>query len=640
MKFGSRLFLMVSFVLFSSGTAHAADSAFSAISKTVNAVDGKAIYEKQCASCHDNAGGRTPTRTMLNELSANSIVTSLETGAMRVIGQWNMDGSQRVAVAEYLSGEKYNVDWADDNSNSCDEPAVVSNNPFAKPHWNGWGNSDENSRFQGAAMAGLSKADVANLKLDWVFAFPGETNVESQPTIVDDRIYMGSVSGLLYMLDAKSGCTHWTFQAGSAIKNSALIKQIGPDKRLTAFFGDISGWIYSLDAITGELIWKIRGDSHPAARIVGGIQHHDGALYVGITSLEEGLALDPNYVCCSFRGTILKVEAATGRTIWQTYTIDEVPSLRGKNKRGNESMGPSGATVWSAVTLDTQLERIYAATSDNYSQPATGTSDSIVALSMDTGKIEWVYQGLVGDAWNAACQNDTGENCPDDAGPDEDMGSSPMLMTLPSGKRILAAGQKTGVLHVMDPDNNGKLLWQKKLAEGGILGGIEWGPANDGEQIYVAKADATWRDQKFLSADTELNPDTGGGMVAVDPATGAINWESPAGSCAGRIGSPNKCSPAQNAGVTVIPGVVFSGALTGILKAYDTETGDIVWEYDTVRDFTSVNGAKARGGALDGPGTVVVDGVVYVTSGYARVGAHGGNVLLAFKPRKQLSMND
>ena len=603
---------------------------FSLAAGIVLAESGSDIYDAQCASCHDNAAGRTPTKKMMNDLSAGAIVTALETGVMRVIGQWNMDGPQRVAVAEFLSGEKYSVDWQGGKSNSCEKPLVASADPFASPHWNGWGNGDENMRYQDASNAGLTKDDVDNLKLKWVFAFPGESNVESQPTVVDGRIYIGSKSGKMYVLDADTGCTYWTFQAGNSIKNAALVKEVGPEKKLVAFFGDIGGWIYSIDAMTGELVWKIRGDSHPAARIVGGIQHYEGALYIGITSLEEGLAIDPNYNCCSFRGTILKVDAATGRAIWQTYTIDEQPVPQGKNSRGKIMMGPSGATVWSAVTLDKKLGRLYAATSDNYSQPATNSSDSIVALSMETGKIEWIYQGLAGDAWNASCQNGTGENCPDEAGPDEDMGSSPMLMTLPSGKRVLAAGQKTGVLHVMDPDNDGKLLWQKKLAEGGILGGIEWGPANDGHQIYVAKADVTWRDQKFLSADTELNPETGGGIVALDPATGNIIWEMAPGSCDGRIESPNKCSPAQNAGVTVIPGVVFSGALSGILKAYDTATGEIIWEYDTLRDYTSVSGARARGGALDGPGTVVVNGTVFVTSGYAKFGAHGGNVLLAF----------
>ena len=196
--------------------------------------------------------------------------------------------------------------------------------------------------------------------------------------------------------------------------------------------------------------------------------------------------MDPNYPCCSMRGSVLKIDAATGRTVWQTYTIDEQPKPQGKNKQGKETIGPSGATVWSAPALDLKLKRLYVATSDNYSQPATDSSDAVVALSMDTGEKLWVYQGLAGDAWNSSCHVETNANCPDDQGPDEDMGSSPMLITLANGKRIIAAGQKTGVMHVIDPDNNGKLLWQKKVASGGILGGIEWGPANDGKRLYTS----------------------------------------------------------------------------------------------------------------------------------------------------------
>ena len=210
------------------------------------------------------------------------------------------------------------------------------------------------------------------------------------------------------------------------------------------------------------------------------------------------------------------------------------------------------------------------------------------------------------------------------------MGSSPMLITLPSGKRLLAAGQKTGILHVLDPDNGGKLLWQKKLAEGGILGGIEWGPATDGKYCYVAKADVTWRDQRFVSADTELNPNTGGGTVAVDAASGDIVWEAPPLSCKGR----KSCSPGQTGAVTAIPGVVFTGSLSGVLQALDARTGSVLWQYDTVKSYDAVNGARAHGGALDGPGPVVVDGWVYVTSGYAKFGGLPGNVLLAFSKTK------
>ena len=588
--------------------------------------NGNDVYTKHCAACHDSGAARTPTKQALQDLEAETIVHALESGVMRVIGQWNLNGPERIAVAEYLSGKSYDANWRNNQAASCESPIAASQDPFRSPYWNGWGNDLVNSRFQPAERAKLRPGDVGKLSLKWAFAFPGETNVEGQPTIIDGRIYVGSRSGTLYVLDAKSGCTHWTYQAGAVIKNAPQVVPVGEQHRLTVFFGDISGWIYALDALNGELIWRIRADSHPAARVVGGIQHHNGSLYVGVTSLEEGLAMDPNYPCCSMRGSVMKIDAATGRTLWQTYTIDETPKPQGKNKQGKQTVGPSGATVWSAPALDLKLKRLYIATSDNYSQPATDTSDSIIALSMDTGQKLWVYQGLAGDAWNSSCHVETNDNCPDDTGPDEDMGSSPMLITLDNGKRIIAAGQKTGVMHVIDPDNNGKLLWQKKVASGGILGGIEWGPANDGKNLYIAKADATWKEQRFISADTEFNPNTGGGMVALNATTGDIVWEAPPGSCEGR----KNCSPAQNAAVTVIPGVVFSGSLSGVMKAYDTSSGEVLWEFDTVRNYKAVNGAKARGGAIDGPGPVVVDGVVYITSGYAKFGGLPGNVLLAF----------
>jgi len=591
-----------------------------------DATDGAAVYATHCASCHDSGAQRMPSKEALQAMAPDSIVQALESGAMRVLGQWGMDGPERVAVAEYLSGKPFDPQWREREMKTCGEPLPLSDDPFAKPHWNGWGIDDNNTRFQPAAMAGLDKTGVSGLELKWAFAFPGETVVEAQPTIVDGTLYIGSRSGNLYALNARSACVHWSFKAGAPIKNAPRVADVGSPARRMVFFGDIAGWIYALDVRNGDLVWKIRSDSHPAARIVGGIQFHDGALYLGVSSLEEGMTMDPNYACCSFRGSIMKIDAQTGRTLWQTYTIDETPGPQGKNKRGKDTVGPSGASIWSAVTLDHKLGRLYAATSDNYSNPATDTSDSIVALSMDSGEIVWIYQGLAGDVWNSSCHIETDANCPDDVGPDEDMGSSPMLITLANGKRVLAAGQKTGILHALDPDADGKLLWRKKLAEGGILGGIEWGPATDGKRFYVAKADVTWRDQRFISADTELNPDTGGGTVAVDAATGDIIWEAPPVSCDGR----KNCSPGQTAAVTAIPGVVFSGSLAGIMQAFDADTGEVLWRYDAVRAYESVNGARAYGGALDGPGPVVVDGWVYITSGYAKFGALPGNVLLAF----------
>lgn len=588
--------------------------------------DGATVYAEQCASCHDSGAARTPTRETLAAMAPDTIVQALETGAMRIIGLWNLTGPERVAVAEYLSGKAYDPNWRADAIKECDATLALDKDLFARPHWNGWGVDDQNTRFQPAAMAGISRSDVAKLELKWVFAFPGESIVESPPTVVDGVLYTGSRSGTVYAFDADTGCTYWTYRATSPIKNAIRVAAVGEQGTPLLFFGDIAGYLYALNPLNGELVWRIRADSHPAARIVGGVQFHNDAIYVGVSSLEEGLSMDPNYACCSFRGSVLKIDAATGRVVWQTWTIDEAAKPRGKNKRGKETQGPSGASVWSAVTLDHKLGRLYVATSDNYSHPATDTSDAVLALSMDTGEIEWVYQGLANDVWNSSCHVDENANCPDDQGPDEDMGSSPMLITLPSGERLLAAGQKTGILHVLDPDQDGKLLWQKKLAEGGILGGIEWGPATDGKRFYVAKADVTWRDQRFISADTELNPETGGGIVAVDAATAEIVWEAPPVSCEGR----KSCSPGQTAAVTAIPGVVFSGSLSGVMRAFDADTGDLLWHFDTVRSYDAVNGAAAHGGAIDGPGPVVVDGMVYIMSGYAKFGGLGGNVLLAF----------
>ncbi len=591
------------------------------------AVDGEQVYQEKCASCHDSGAPRTPKRETLNTMSPATIIQALETGAMRVVGTWAMDGPQRVAVAEYLTGKTFDSNWKASSEKRCAAPMNPSKDPLAAPHWNGWGNGLENTRFQSAAMAGVSKSDVAKLELQWVYAFPGETMVETQPTVIDGRIYMGSRSGTFYALDAKTGCSYWTFQAEAPIKATNLVASIGENAQSMVFFGDIAGWIYALDATSGKLIWKIRGGAHPAARITGGPQLFEDHLYFGITSLEEGLAVDPNYLCCTFRGSVVKIHAATGRMIWETFTIDQIATLQGKSSQGSAVWGPSGASVWSAPTLDTKLRRVYVATSDNYSHPATDSSDAIMAISMDTGEHIWTYQGLAGDVWNVACHNDDTTNCPDDAGPDEDMGSSPLLITLPSGKRILAAGQKTGVIHVVDPDQRGKLLWQKKVAKGGVLGGIEWAMATDGKRIYASKSDILWKDQRFNTNDTVLNPDAGGGLAAVDVVSGEVVWEAPPVSCAGR----KMCSPGQPAAVTVIPDVVFSGSVSGVMRAFDASTGDTLWEYDTLRNYDAVNGAAAKGGAIDGPGVVVANGWVYVTSGYAKFGGAPGNVLLAFK---------
>jgi polyvinyl alcohol dehydrogenase (cytochrome) len=251
-----------------------------------------------------------------------------------------------------------------------------------------------------------------------------------------------------------------------------------------------------------------------------------------------------------------------------------------------------------------------------------------MAFHLKTGKLLWFRQFLAGDAWNISCDAGDDANCPQAKGPDLDFGSSAILRTLPNGKRILVAGQKSGVLHAVDPDKNGEIVWQQRVGKGGLIGGIQWGPAADAEKIYVALSDIGVKIKNDPEAGmvSELDGSVGGGLFAYEIGTGKKEWSALPSGCGGRP----KCSPAQSAAVTVIPGVVFSGSVDGHLRAYSTHDGKVIWDFDTIQDFSTVNAMEGKGGSLDGPGPTVVGGMVYVNSGYGFWGGMPGNVLLGF----------
>jgi polyvinyl alcohol dehydrogenase (cytochrome) len=355
---------------------------------------------------------------------------------------------------------------------------------------------------------------------------------------------------------------------------------------------------------------------------------HANRLYVPVSSAEELSGAAPQYECCTFRGSIVALEATTGTQVWKTYTIPQTPAPVRKNAVGIQLWGPSGAGIWASPTVDLQRGVLYVTTGDNYSDPPTSTSDAIVTLDLGSGKVLWSRQFTVGDAYNIACESPDPTNCPHAKGPDLDFGSSPMLRMLPNGKRVLLAGQKSGMLHAVDPDNNGAILWQQRVGQGGMLGGIQWGPAADPDTIYVALSDVRVRveDDPDHGVALALDAKAGGGLFAYRIENGERKWATPPPSC----GERPHCSPAQSAAITVIPGVVFSGSVDGHLRAYSTQNGRMVWEYDTARDYDTINGVKARGGALDGPGPVVAGGMLYVYSSYGVWGGLPGNVLLAF----------
>jgi polyvinyl alcohol dehydrogenase (cytochrome) len=518
------------------------------------------------------------------------------------------------------------------NAEDCKRPLGIS---LGKAQWNGWGNDATQRRYQSAAGAGLTAKNVSGLTLKWAFGFPGAVAAHGQPTIAGKALFVGSTDGTVYGLGADNGCEAWKFKADAPVRTAISVGKIRD--RWALYFGDQQGSAYAIDAAAGSLLWKRRVDPHAGARITGAPTLADGRLYVAVSSTEEGLAANPQYPCCSFRGSLSALDAATGEVIWKSYTIAEEPKPVRQNKAGVQLSGPSGAAVWSAPTVDVQGGRIFVTTGDSYSDPVAATSDAFVAFDLKSGRLLWSRQATAGDAFTVDCDfpEPMRGNCPLANGPDHDFGSSAALVKLGNGRRALIAGQKSGVVHAIDPDREGAILWQRKIGEGGRLGGIQWGLAADGDKVYVALSDvkigpvpagSDGGRPSMFGIPLMLDGKAGGGLYALDIDTGEIAWHTPHPGCKDTPG----CSPAQSAATTVIPGVVFSGGLDGHLRAYDTKDGRILWDVSTLGSFRTVNGVEAKGGSLDGSGAVVVDGMVYVNSGYLFAGHTPGNVLLAY----------
>jgi len=524
---------------------------------------------------------------------------------------------ERMAVSQWLGRTTAAVLDSASVSNSC-KSSVISASPAA-PSWTSWGNGLANLRFQPASAAALTPSQAAHLQLRWAFGVPDVTAVRSQPAV-----YAGSIlfagGDTLYSLDASSGCTRWATELPASVRSGISIGS--PAGKALAFFGDGAANVYAVDVATGVSAWQVRPSTHPSALITGTPVYHDGKLIVPVSSFEEGTAANPAYVCCTFRGSIVALDARSGKTLWQTFTIDTPADQSRVNELGAPSKGPSGAAVWSAPTIDSEKKLIYVVTGDNYSDPPTALSDAVLALAIDTGKIVWSRQLRAGDAFNVACVIPGSKNCPDANGPDFDFGSSPMLVSMPDWRRALILAQKSGAVYAIDPDDRGKLLWQAQVCKGGVLGGVEWGPATDSERLFVALSD-----ESFLPASPPtIDPGKGGGLFALSLKSGELLWTTPSAPCDER----RPCSPAQTAAVTAIPGVVFSGSLNGHLRAYSAADGKVLWDFDTGHEFKTVNGVPGHGGSISVAGPVVAGGAVYALSGYDTFGEAGGNVLLVF----------
>ena len=585
---------------------------------------GKDAFEKACSACHsDNPVPRAMTPARMSELPPEKIFHAQTEGLM-VLQASALNEIEKRALAIYVSKIPWGTvkeEKASESLQHCTAPADITADALNEPHWSGWGLDLENSHFQPAAHAGLTADDLQNLELKWALGYPGATTVTTQPAVAGGRIYVGGPNGGVYALDAKSGCAHWKFDTADAVRGAIVLAKQA-DGRLLLLAGDRKAWFYALDANTGDLVWKDKADDHAWALITGSPKIHDGVVYVPLSSFEELAGGSASYECCTFQGSVVAYEIDSGKRLWKSSTIPEPIVKTKQTTTGVQLWGPSGAAVWSQPTIDEKAGVLYVTTGDSYSAPAADTSDAIVAMDLKTGDIRWHVQTYADDAFTTACVAPNADPVSrEDCGPDVDFGSSAILRELPGGQRVLLAGQKSGVLHALDPDRKGEILWQKRLSPGGVLGGIEWGFAADDARVYVPISDV-W--------ETRSAPGHAGGVYAVNFADGTEAWNTPAAKpdCAEMSG----CNAGQPAAATLVPGILFSGSMDGHMRAYDPATGKVIWDYDTKRDYATVNNVPANGGSIKGAGVTVVDGWIYFGSGYGLWGMPG-NVFLAFGPK-------
>lgn len=599
---------------------------------------GSYLFDKNCASCHDNPAMKAPTREALSQQSRESLMITMEFGKMQPMAA-HLSKQQRGLIALYLAGDdEEQYDWMAEMQ--CQQPASGVQQAFVTS----WGLGLENRRFVDSTLAGINRENVATLELAWSYAFPRVTDMRSQPAILGDTLFIGDKAGRLYALDRFTGCIRAHTKVLSGIRSALTLAKRSNGKTLLVF-ADSLATLFAVDPDTLDIVWQKPVGISDYSVISGSISYYKNRLFVPISSYESAAAGSPNHVCCTSHGAVIAMDAASGDIEWTWHATEEA-RLQGRNSDGNEQYGPSGASVWATPTIDKKRNRIYFGTGNNFSHPASSTSDAIIALDMDTGDLVWKFQAVFGDVWNGACLNG-GANCPENAGEDFDFGSSVIIADLPDGQQLLLAGRKSGEVFALDSDPKGmegRVLWRNRISQGTSNGGIHWGMALAGNTLFVPVSDPERDDPDYTPRP---------GLTAMDIRNGELLWQKLLErdcdydySSKPLIGLENtrsgvrQDSPEQyecsfyfglSAAVTAMPELVFSGGLDGSIRAYDAETGETLWEVKTAIPFDATNGVEGHGGAMDVAGPVIADGWLYVLSGYSMFGQLPGNMLLAYK---------
>jgi polyvinyl alcohol dehydrogenase (cytochrome) len=524
------------------------------------------------------------------------------------------------------------------------------------PDHGGWriaGRDLDNSRSQPSERQ-ISTKNVHQLIPKWVFTTGND--VSATPTVAGNSVYFPDWAGNLFAVRADTGRLLWSRKISDYNGRAQSISRISPaivgDQLIVGDHGGVpwlttgmaidGAHVMAIDRQTGALRWITQVDAHPAAVITGSPVVHGNAVYVGVSSSEEGLAVDPTYPCCTFRGSMVALDVRTGRILWKTFTLPDNQGL---------SNAYSGNAIWSPPAIDPRRGSLYIGVGNNYTVPesvlqcqrdaiASGNPNpnceapddffnTVLALDLRTGVIKWSKRLSGFDAWTVACLSlPPGVNCPSPHGPDFDFpGSGPNLLHVGDDKKhgpdqeagqpgkaddddddrqtgdrhadrdLVGIGQKSGIYWALNPDN-GAVVWSSMVGPGGTTGGIQWGTATDGTRIYVAITNSLHLTYTLANGGPTIN---WGSWAALDPRTGRILWQVP-------DPTPGTGDPGA---VSVANGVLYAGSYSGAMYGLNARTGAVL--------FTFASG----GSVIDAPS--IVDGTVYWGSGYRNIAPGTGN---------------
>tara|TARA_B110000008_G_scaffold251895_1_gene266147 strand:- start:51 stop:1829 length:1779 start_codon:yes stop_codon:yes gene_type:complete len=561
------------------------------------------VYQKHCADCHQDARLRAPSLGAIKKMSENGIRQALTMGVMKEHSR-NIDNVDFDKLLLFLSSQTNNT--TETQINECSEPFPTQSEIL----WSNWGNGLSNQRVQ--SKSSLNPQNISQLELKWAFGFNDSIRIRSQPLVTEDTIYIGSQSGHVYALSLDTGCQWWSFKADAEVRGAITLS----DNKKSILFTDFAANVYRLNSLNGEIEWKKNVATHPLTTITGSIAVTQDSVFIPLSSTEVVSAIDPNYMCCTFRGGLIALNTSNGDERWKMHTVPE-PKKTGYNSNRISSWGPSGAPVWSTPTIDLERGLIYIGVGQNYSHPATELSDAIIAIGIESGRVVWHKQTLSGDVWNAACVTNR-INCPGEYGPDYDIGAS--IILIEGDKDMLIAGQKSGMVFAMDPDDNGSIIWQKRVGRGGKKGGVHWGMTIDDDSIFVPIADLP---EKIPSQYSPMP-----GIHALRIKDGSKEWYRPALPVC--EDEKYHCYPSVSAAPSRVGSMIITGSMNGIIEIISTKDGNLLWSFDTAMQFKTINQISANGGSIDSNGPIIAGNHLIATSGYDIYGQLTGNILLVF----------